>query len=108
MAKELVSFAFHYNPERGTGVYYDPRYAGKTFDEVIVAALQAHPTVRNVTITVTTDEEDDPIPASFDLYIVTILLIFVIPIVALAIGGDAGLRLLFADLVTMWVYALAR
>ena len=52
MAKDLVSFAFHYNPERGTGVYYDPRYADKTFDEVIVAAIQAHPTVRNITITV--------------------------------------------------------
>ena len=52
MAKDLVSFAFHYNPERGTGVYYDPRYADKTFDEVIVAVIQAHPTVRNITITV--------------------------------------------------------
>ena len=123
MAKDLVSFAFHYNPERGTGVYYDPRYADKTFDEVIVAVIQAHPTVRNITITVnyppltqgasclsevTTDEDGDPIPSVFDLYIVTILLIFVLPIIALAIGGDAGLRMLFADLVVMWVYALAR
>jgi hypothetical protein len=57
---------------------------------------------------VTTDEDGDPIPSVFDLYIVTILLIFVIPIIALAIGGDAGLRMLFADLVVMWVYALAR
>lgn len=56
----------------------------------------------------TTDEDGDPIPSVFDLYIVTILLIFVLPIIALAIGGDAGLRMLFADLVVMWVYALAR
>ena len=109
MAKEIVSFAFHYNPDEGTGIYYDPRYTGKTFDNVIVTAIQAHPAVRNVTVTVTADEEEgEPAPSLSGLYLVTLLLIFLVPIVALAIGGDVGLRLLFADIILVWAYALAR
>lgn len=98
MEKKLATIAFPYNHD------CDPNGARKTLDETIGDEIRKHPGVRNVTITVTA-EGDDP---SWEICVVTVLLLFAVPVISIAIGGYAGQRLLFSDIVVLWVYALAK